>query len=83
MALLDSAQAGGCASKAPDPGAAPAAISFQGQEFVQASRQPTQDQPAGGVEIDHTGDWAFFEDQDGDLTLTSPTADYLYAPGEC
>lgn len=83
MALLDAAQAGGCASSAPDPGAAPAAISFQGQEFVQSSRQPAQAQPASAVEIDHTGDWSFFEDQDGGLTMTSPGADYLYAPGKC
>ena len=83
MALLDAGQAGSCASSAPDPTSAPAAISFQGQEFVQSSLQPAQAQPAAAVEIDHTGDWAFFEDQDGDLTMTSPGADYLYVPGKC
>ncbi len=83
LSLLDSAQAGSCASKAPDPDQAPAAISFNSQEYVQSSSQPAQAQPAGAFEIDHTGNWAFWEDDDGSLTMTTPQADYLYQLGNC
>ncbi len=82
LSLLDSAQAGSCAASAPDPGQAPAAISF-GQEYVQSGRLSPVAQPAGAFEIDHTGNWAFFEDADGSLTMTTPQADYLYRPASC
>ena len=38
---------------------------------------------AGALEIDHTGNWAFWDDDDGDLTMTTPQADYLYKPASC
>ena len=50
---------------------------------MQSGRLPAQTQPAGAVEIDHTGNWAFFEDADGSLTMTTPQADYLYKPKSC
>lgn len=83
LSLLGASQAGGCASSAPHPDQAPSAIRFQGTEYVQRSRLPAQAQPAGAVEIDHTGDWAFWEDANGDLTMTAPQADYLYVAGGC
>jgi hypothetical protein len=83
LSLLDASQAGSCAASAPDPELAPAAISFQGTEYVQSTREPAQAQPAGAVEIDHTGNWAFWDDADGDLTMTTPQADYLYLAGRC
>lgn len=83
LSLLDSAQAGSCAASAPDPDQAPAAISFGSQEYVQSGRLPAQPQPAAAVGIDHTGNWAFFEDADGSLTMTTPQADYLYTPKSC
>lgn len=81
--LLDASEAGGCASSAPYPDQAPAAIRLQGTEYVQHSRLPARSQPTGAVEIDHTGDWAFWEDANGDLTMTAPQADYLYVTGSC
>jgi len=83
LSLLSSGQAGSCAAAAPYPDQAPAAIDLQGKEYVQKSRQPAQAQPPGGVEIDHTGDWAFFDDPDGSLTVTTPQADFLYVAGSC
>ncbi len=83
LSLLDSAQAGRCASKAPDPDQAPAAISFTGQKYVQAGSLPAQAQPASALEIDHTGNWSFWDDYDGNLTMTTPQADYLYKPASC
>jgi len=83
LSLLSSAQAGPCAASAPAPSQAPAAISFQGQKYVQSARQPAQAEPAGAVEIDHTGDWSFFEDPNGDLTMTTPQADFLYVARSC
>jgi len=83
LSLLDSAQAGSCASKAPDPDQAPAAINFGSHEYVQAGSLPAQAQPAGALEIDHTGNWAFWDDDDDDLTMTTPQADYLYKPASC
>jgi hypothetical protein len=82
LSLLDSAQAGSCASTAPDPDQAPAAISFQGQEYVQASRQPGGVSILGLVEIDHTGDWSFWV-SGSDLLMVTPNADFLYRPGNC
>ena len=83
LSLLDSAQAGRCASNAPDPAQAPAAISFTGQKYVQAGSLPAQAQPASALEIDHTGNWSFWDDYDGNLTMTTPQADYLYKPASC
>ena len=83
LSLLDSAQAGTCASGAPDPDQAPAAIRFQSQEYVQAGSLPAQAQPASALNIDHTGNWAFWDDDDGNLTMTTPQADYLYKPASC
>jgi len=83
LGLLDSAQAGSCASTAPDPDQAPVAISFDSQEYVQSSSEPATTSVANAVEIDHTGDWAFWDNDDGDLTMTTPTADYLYQLKSC
>jgi hypothetical protein len=83
LSLLDSAQAGSCASQAPDPDQAPAAIRFGRQEYVQAGSLPAQAQPASALEIDHTGNWAFWDDDDGNLTMTTPQANYLYTPASC
>jgi len=85
LSLLDSAQAGSCASKAPAPDQAPAAIKMNstGQEYVQAGSLPAQAQPASALEIDHTGNWSFWDDYDGNLTMTTPQADYLYKPASC
>ena len=83
LSLLNSAQAGSCASQAPDPDQAPAAINFGSHEYVQADSLPAQAQPAGALEIDHTGNWAFWDDDDGNLTMTTPQADYLYKPASC
>jgi hypothetical protein len=82
LSLLDAAQAGKCAASAPAPDEAPAAISFDGGEYVQSTRTaPLAVQP--GVEIDHTGNWAFFLNNDGSLTMTAPEADFLYVTGAC
>jgi hypothetical protein len=83
LSLLDSAQAGSCASTAPAPDQAPAAISFNSHEYVQSSSQPATASVANAVEIDHTGNWAFWDDDDGNLTMTTPQADYLYKPASC
>jgi len=83
LSLLDPAQAGSCAAAAPYPGQAPAAISFQGQEYVQSSRQPYQASPAGSVEIDHSGDWSFFFGSGATLTLVTPQADFVYQARGC
>jgi hypothetical protein len=83
LSLLDSAQAGSCAAKAPDPNQAPAAISFQGQEYVQTGSSVYQASPAGGVEIDHTGDWSFFLVGQTSLTMVTPQADYTYQVESC
>ncbi len=83
LSLLDSTQAGSCASAAPDPDQAPAAISFNRQEYVQAGSLPAQAQPPSALEIDHTGNWAFWDDYDGNLTMTTPQGDYLYKPASC
>jgi hypothetical protein len=84
LSLLDSAQAGSCASKAPDPDQAPAAISFQSHEYVQTSRTSASSSAApGAFEIDHAGDWSFWDEYDGNLTMTTPQADYLYKPASC
>jgi len=83
LSLLDSSQAGSCAASAPHPDQAPAAISLDGKEYVQKVRTAAQAQPPQAVEIDHTGNWTFFEDADGDLTLTTPEADFVYAAGSC
>jgi hypothetical protein len=82
LSLLDLAQAGSCASSAPDPDQAPAAISFQGQKYVQSSRQPYQASPEG-VEIDHTGNWSFFVSSERSLTMVTPQANYLYQLASC
>ncbi len=83
LSLLDPAQAGRCASKAPDPNQAPAAISFQGQEYVQSSRQPASASLPGAVEIDHTGNWSFWVGTGSGITVVTPQADYLYQLGSC
>ena len=83
LSLLDSAQAGSCASTAPAPDQAPAAISFNSHEYVQSSSQPATASVANAVEIDHTGNWAFWDDYDGNLTMTTPQGDYLYKPASC
>jgi hypothetical protein len=83
LGLLDSAQAGRCASTAPDPNRAPAAISFQGQEYVQSSRQPASAAVASALEIDHTGNWSFWVGSGSSITMVTPQADYTYAPGSC
>ncbi len=83
LSLLNSSQAGSCAAGAPDPSQAPAAISLGGKEYVQASRLAYQPSPAGGVEIDHTGDWSFFVDGQSSLTMVTPQADYLYQLRSC
>jgi hypothetical protein len=83
LRLLSSGQAGSCAASAPYPSQAPTAIDLAGQEYVQSARLPANPQPPGAVEIDHTGDWAFFQDADGSLTLTTAQADYRYTAGRC
>ena len=60
LSLLDPAQSGSCAAAAPIPAEAPAAISFQGQEYVQQGRTTSPASTRGAVEIDHTGDWSFW-----------------------
>jgi hypothetical protein len=82
LSLLDSAQAGSCASTAPDPNQAPAAITFQGQEYVQSSRQSASASAPNAVEIDHSGDWSFWV-TGNDLLMDTPQAEYLYSPGNC
>ena len=84
LSLLDSAQAGSCASTAPDPEEAPAAISFQGQEYVQSSRAtPAPPSLPDAVEIDHTGNWTFWLAGANTLFLLTPQAVFFYAPGDC
>jgi len=83
LSLLDSAQAGSCGAAAPYPQQAPAAISFQGQEYVQSIRQPYQASPAGSVEIDHTGNWSFFLGSGTTLTVVTPQADFVYQSRSC
>ena len=83
LSLLDPAQAGSCAAAAPDPAQAPAAISFQGQEYVQQDRQPHQASPAGSVEIDHSGDWSFFFGSGTTLILVTPQSDFVYQARGC
>jgi hypothetical protein len=83
LSLLDSAQAGSCASKAPDPNQAPAAISFQGQEYVQSSPQPASASLPGAVEIDHTGNWSFWGGTGSGIMVVTPQADYLYQLKNC
>jgi hypothetical protein len=83
LSLLDLAQAGSCASAAPDPDQAPAAISFKGQEYVQSSRQPASAAVPSAVEIDHTGNWSFWVGSGSSITMVTPQADYTYAPGSC
>jgi hypothetical protein len=83
LSLLDSAQAGSCAAGAPDPDQAPAAISFKSQEYVQSSSSAHQAQPAGGFEIDHTGNWSFFVVSQSEITMVTPQADYVYQLRSC
>jgi hypothetical protein len=83
LGLLDSAQAGSCASKAPDPNQAPAAISFKGQEYVQSSRQPASASLPSAVDIDHTGNWSFWVGSGSSMTMITPQADYLYQLESC
>jgi hypothetical protein len=82
LSLLDQAQAGSCASAAPDPDQAPAAISFQGEEYVQSTRTTPSGASSNAVDIDHTGNWSFWV-TGNDLLMVTPQADYLYAPGNC
>jgi hypothetical protein len=82
LGLLDLAQAGTCATAAPDPDEAPAAISFQGSTYVQSEKTaPLGVEP--GVEIDHTGNWDFYLNNNGSLTMSTPQADFLYVTGKC
>ncbi len=83
LSLLDPAQAGSCAAAAPYPDQAPAAISFDGHEYVQSSRQPYQASPAGSFEIDHSGDWSFFAVSGTTLILVTPQADFAYQARNC
>jgi len=84
LGLLDSAQAGSCASKAPDPDQAPAAISFKGEEYVQTSRtSPSSSAVPGAFEIDHTGDWSFWIPSGNFIYMVTPLAIYTYAPRNC
>ena len=84
LSLLDSAQAGTCASGAPDPSQAPAAISFRGQEYVQTARKsPSSSSIPGAVEVDHTGDWSFWVPSGTFIYMVTPLATYTYAPGNC
>ncbi len=84
FSLLDSAQAGSCASKAPDPDQAPAAISFKGQEYVQTGRMsPSSSSITGTFEIDHTGDWSFWIPSGNVIYMVTPLAIYTYAPRNC
>ncbi len=84
LSLLDSAQAGSCASGAPDPNQAPAGISFQGREYAQIGRMsPSASAISGAVEIDHTGDWSFWVPSGTFIYVVTPQAIYTYAPGNC
>jgi hypothetical protein len=82
LSLLDAAQAGSCASTAPDPDQAPAAISFQGHEYVQASRTPGPVSVPNAVEIDDTGNWSFWVTGSVILMVT-PQAEYAYDLKSC
>jgi hypothetical protein len=84
LSLLDSAQAGSCASKAPDPDQAPAAISFTDQEYVQTSRTSSSSSAVpGAVEIDHTGDWSFWVPSKTFIYMVTPLATYTYTLQNC
>jgi len=82
LSLLDLAQAGSCAGSAPDPDDAPAAISFQGSTYVQSQKTPPLSVQSG-VEIDHTGNWDFYLNNNGSLTMSTPQADFIYITGKC
>jgi hypothetical protein len=83
LSLLDPAQAGSCAAAAPYPDQAPAAISFDGHEYVQSRRQPYQASPGGSFEIDHSGNWSFFVVNGTTLILVTPQADFAYQARSC
>ena len=82
LSLLDAAQAGSCASSAPEPNQAPAGISFKSHEYIQASRETPAGAPSTAFEIDHTGDWSFWV-SGNDLLMVTPQANYNYVPGNC
>jgi len=84
LSLLDTSQAGSCAAHVPYPGQAPAAISFQGMEYIQVGRVTSSATSINGaVEIDHTGDWSFWIPSATLIYLLAPAATYTYAPGNC
>jgi hypothetical protein len=83
LSLLDSAQAGKCASAAPDPNQAPAAINFSSHEYVQASRGTPPGSPPNGLEIDHTGNWSFWVLSPSSIVMVTPQANYTYAQRSC
>ena len=80
--LLDLTQAGKCADSAPDASEAPVAINFDGAVYVQSQKMALL-AVEPGVEIDHTGNWSFYLNNNGSLTMSTPQADFLYVTGKC